>query len=40
MLATVLRGKLAEQQSIFIMRAFREMRHYIKQNQRFVTQSE
>ena len=40
MLATALRGKLAEQQSIFIMRAFREMRHYIKQNQRFVTQSE
>lgn len=40
MLATVLRGKLAEQQSIFIMRAFREMRHYIKQNQQFVTQSE
>lgn len=33
MLATVLRGELAEQQSIFIMRAFREMRHYIKQNQ-------
>ncbi len=26
MLATVLRGELAEQQSIFIMRAFREMR--------------
>ena len=25
MLATVLRGKLAEQQSIFIMRIFREM---------------
>ncbi len=40
MLATVLRGELAEQQSIFIMRAFREMRHYIKQNQQFVTQSE
>ena len=40
MLATVLRGALAEQQSIFIMRAFREMRHYIKQNQQFVTQSE
>jgi len=40
MLATVLRGKLAEQQSIFIMRAFREMRHYIKQNQQFATQSE
>ena len=40
MLATVLRGELAEQQSIFIMRAFREMRHYIKQNQQFVTQSD
>ena len=40
MLATVLRGELAEQQSIFIMRAFREMRHYIKQNQQFVTQFE
>ena len=40
MLATVLKGKLAEQQSIFIMRAFREMRHYLKQNQQFVTQSE
>ena len=40
MLATVLRGELAEQQSIFIMRAFRELRHYIKQNQQFVTQSE
>ena len=40
MLATVLKGKLEEQQSIFIMRAFREMRHYIKQNQQFVTQSE
>jgi hypothetical protein len=34
MLATVLKGKLAEQQSIFIMCAFREMRHYIKQNRR------
>lgn len=40
MLATVLRGEFAEQQSIFIMRAFREMRHYIKQNQQFVTESE
>ena len=40
MLATVLRGELAEQQSIFIMRAFCEMRHYIKQNQQFVTRSE
>ena len=40
MLATVLRGKLAEQQSIFIMRTFREMRHYIRQNQQFVTRNE
>ena len=40
MLATVLKGQLAEQQSIFIMRAFREMRRYIKQNQQFVTPSE
>ena len=40
MLATVLKGEVAEQQSIFIMRAFREMRHYIKQNQQFVTHSE
>ena len=40
MLATVLKGQRAEQQSIFIMRAFREMRHYIKQNQQFVTPSE
>ena len=40
MLATVLKGEIAEQQSIFIMRAFREMRHYIRQNQQFVTKSE
>lgn len=40
MLATVLRAELTEQQSIFIMHAFREMRHYIKQNKKFVTQSE
>lgn len=40
MLATVLKGDLAVQQSIFIMRAFKEMRHYIRQNQQFVTQSE
>lgn len=40
MLATVLRGDLAEQQSIFIMRAFREMRHFIKQNQQFATHAE
>ena len=40
MLATVLHGELAEQQSIFIMRTFREMRHYIRQNQQFVTRNE
>ncbi len=40
MLATVLRGELAEQQSIFIMRTFREMRHYIKENQQFVSRNE
>ena len=32
MLATVLRGELAETQSIFIMRAFREMRHFVTNN--------
>ncbi len=32
MLATVLNGEIAEQQSIFIMRAFREMRHFIANN--------
>ena len=29
MLGAVLKGELAETQSIFIMRAFREMRHFI-----------
>lgn len=32
MLATVLKGEVAENQSIFIMRAFREMRHFIANN--------
>ena len=32
MLATVLKGEVAEQQSIYIMRAFREMRHFIANN--------
>lgn len=32
MLATVLKGELATQQSIFIMRAFKEMRHFIANN--------
>jgi hypothetical protein len=32
MLATVLKGEIAEQQSIFIMRAFREMRQFIANN--------
>ena len=34
MLATVLRGDLAEQQSIFIMRAFREMKQFMQTNAR------
>ena len=32
MMATVLKGDVAEQQSIFIMRAFREMRRFITNN--------
>ena len=32
MLATVLKGEIAEKQSIYIMRAFREMRHFIANN--------
>lgn len=32
MLATVLKGEIAEKQSIFIMRAFREMRHFVANN--------
>lgn len=32
MLATVLKGEVAEQQNIFIMRAFREMRRFIANN--------
>lgn len=40
MLATVLKGEMAEQQSIYIMRAFKEMRHYIRRNQQFITGTE
>ena len=40
MLATVLKGELAKQQSIFIMRTFKSMRHYIAQNKQIVTRSE
>lgn len=40
MLATVLKGELAIQQSIFIMCAFKQIHHYIVQNQQFVTNSE
>lgn len=36
MLAAVLHGELAEQQSIYIMRAFREMRHIIQQNRQII----
>lgn len=32
MLATVLHGELADKQTIYIMRAFREMRHFIASN--------
>lgn len=32
MLATLLKGELATKQSIFIMRAFKEMRHFIANN--------
>ena len=32
MLATVLRGELAEQQTILIMRTFKKMRHYFAEN--------
>lgn len=32
MLATILKGNVAEKQSIYIMRAFREMRHFIANN--------
>ena len=40
MLATVLKGDIAENQSIFIMRAFKEMRHFVQQNMQFVTKNE
>ncbi len=40
MLATVLKSDIAVQQSIIIMRAFKNMRHYIQQNQQFVTKQE
>lgn len=40
MLATVLKGDIAEKQSIFIMRAFKEMRHFVQQNMQFVTKNE
>ena len=40
MLATVLKGNIAERQSIFIMRAFKEMRHFVQQNMQFVTKNE
>ncbi len=32
MLATVLKGDVAEQQTVFIMRAFREMRRFVASN--------
>ena len=40
MLAAVLKKEVAVAQSVKIMRAFREMRHYLRQNQQFVTKNE
>lgn len=40
MLSAVLKSGIAIEQSIAIMRAFREMRHYIRQNQQFVSREE
>lgn len=40
MLASVLKGDLAVQQSIYIMRAFKEMRHYIRRNQQFISNAD
>ena len=39
-LATVLKGELAERQSVAIMRVFRAMREYISQNRQLVPQQE
>jgi len=39
-LATVLKGELAERQSVAIMRVFRAMRKYISQHRQFVPQQE
>ena len=40
MLAAVLKGDLAIEQSIYIMRAFKEMRRFIRHNQQFITGDE
>ena len=40
MLAAVLKGDLAIEQSIYIMRAFKEMRHFIRRNQQFISGAE
>lgn len=40
MLSTVLKGQLAVSQSIIIMRAFKQMRHYLINNQSCLTDSE
>ena len=39
-LATVLRGEIAERQSVAIMRVFKTMREYISQNKQFLPQQE
>ena len=40
MLASVLKGEIAVNQSIAIMRAFKNMRHFLAENQQFVGQDE
>ena len=37
MLATILRSETAIKQSIMIIRAFKEMRHYLAENQNMIT---
>lgn len=40
MLATVLKGEIAVNQSIMIMRSFRKMRHYINENQQLLNNAD
>ncbi|MGX8851927.1 ORF6N domain-containing protein [Amedibacillus sp. YH-ame10] len=40
MVATILKNEIATQQSIYIMRSFKEMKHYIVENQQFIGNEE